>query len=242
MSNLDPLSRREFVRNAAVASGCVAWIADQHAVAAPPAAAAGEKQLTADESLRDLLEGNVRFAEGRARNPRRTPKEFAAGADIHLPQAIIVGCADARVPPEVLFDQGVGDLFVVRVAGNIINGAGATVKGSIEYAVLELGVPLIVVLGHAKCGAVKAAIKHLDANDTLPGAIEALVQNIKPTVASIKNKPGDLLENAIRANVAAGVQTLKELDPIVAPAVREGRLRIVGATYDLRAGRVALVA
>lgn len=242
MSNFDPLSRREFVRTAAVATGCVAWIANHNAVAAPLAAAPAEKRLTADESLRDLLEGNARFADGRAENPRRSPKDFAAGAETHMPQAIIVGCADARVPPEVLFDQGVGDLFVVRVAGNIVNGAGATVKGSIEYAVLELGVPLIVVLGHANCGAVKAAIKHLDANDSLPGAIESLVQNIKPTVASIRSKPGDLLENAIRANVAAGVETLKKLDPIVAPAVREGRLRIVGATYDLRAGRVALVA
>ena len=114
-----------------------------------------------------------------------------------------MGCADSRVSPEILFDQGVGDLFVIRVAGNVVSNAGVIVKGSIEYAVAELGVPLILVLGHTQCGAVKAALQHLDAKDALPGAIAGLVDVIKPAVAAAKGKPGDPLDNAIRANVMA---------------------------------------
>jgi len=242
MHPTNPLSRRDFVRNTALAAAASSMIRATSAKADPPPASNRSRRPTADEALNDLIEGNARFVAGRADNPRRGPKDFAAAAETHLPDAIIVGCADARVPPEVLFDQGVGDLFVVRVAGNIITGAGASVKGSIEYAVLELGVPLIVVLGHANCGAVKAAIKHIDAHDSLPGAIEDLVATIKPTVICIQNDPGDLLENAIRANVIAGVERLRSLDPIIAPAVREKRVRVAGATYDLRSGRINLVA
>jgi carbonic anhydrase len=140
-----------------------------------------------------------------------------------------------------VFDQGLGELFVVRVAGNIVSGAGASVKGSIEYAVAELGVRLIMVLGYSKCGAVKAAIKHIDANDPLPGAIEDLVTTIKPSVIAAKGKPGDQLENVIEGNVKRGVERLKALDPILAPAVRKGQLKVVGATLELRTGKVAVL-
>jgi carbonic anhydrase len=142
------------------------------------------------------------------------------------------------VAPEILFDAGVGDLFVVRVAGNVVNGAGVTVKGSIEYAVAELNVPLIVVLGHSGCGAVKAAIKHIDAKDSLPGAINGLVELIKPAVIQSKGTPGDALDNAIRKNVEIGVERLKELQPILAPRVKDGKLKVMGATFDLRTGIV----
>ncbi len=134
--------------------------------------------------------------------------------------------------------MGVGDVFVVRIAGNVIGGAGATVKGSIEYAIAELNVPLIVVLGHSGCGAVKAAMKHIDAKDSLPGAINGLVELIKPAVAQSHGKPGDPLDNAIRKNVELGVERLKQLQPIVAPRVKEGKLKVVGAVYDLRTGTV----
>ena len=127
-------------------------------------------------------------------HPGRKPEDFAALAEGQAPIAAIIGCADSRVGPEVIFDQGVGDLFVVRVAGNIVSGAGPSVKGSIEFAVAELGVRLIMVLGHSQCGAVKAAIQHIDANDALPGSIGDLISPIRPAVLAAKGRPGDKLE------------------------------------------------
>jgi carbonic anhydrase len=195
-----------------------------------------------DEILRGLVAGNQRFASGEAAGPRRRPEDFLSLAEGQTPLAVIVGCADSRVPPEVVFDQGVGDLFVVREAGNIISGAGVVVKGSIEYAVAELGVPVIVVLGHSSCGAIKAALQHIEKNDVLPGAIGELVKVLRPVAVSVKGKPGNPLDNAIRANVGVGVQRLKTLQPILAPAVAQKRLRIVGGVYDLKTGRVSIVA
>ena len=158
---------------------------------------------------------------------------------IRLPT--IISCADSRVAPEILFDVGKGDVFVVRVAGNVVSGAGAIVKGSIEYAVAELNVPLIMVLGHSNCGAVKAAMAHLDAKDSLPGAINDLVELIKPAVEQSKGESGDPLDSAIRKNVQIGVEKLKGLEPILATPVKEGKLKIVGGVYDLRTGKVTLV-
>ena len=148
---------------------------------------------------------------------------------------------DSRVPPEILFDVGVGDIFVVRVAGNVIDGAGVSVKGSIEYAVAELNVPLILVLGHSGCGAVKSAIKHIDDRDALPGAINGMVELIKPAVAMSKGLPGDPLENAVRKNVEIGVKRLQGLEPIVAPRVKDRRVRVVGGVYDLHNVTVTLL-
>src|SRR5207244_9498410 len=142
--------------------------------------------LTPDQILAKLLMGNKRFMKGETLNPRRKPEEFAKLEEGQNPMAVIVGCADSRVSPELIFDQGVGDLFVVRVAGNIISGAGASVKGSIEYAVAELGVRLVMVLGHSRCGAVHAAIKHIDGKDALPGSIGDLVETMKPAVTAAK--------------------------------------------------------
>ncbi|HYV66424.1 MAG TPA: carbonic anhydrase [Myxococcales bacterium] len=195
---------------------------------------------SADEALRQLLEGNQRFMKGETTGPRRKPEDFRPLAAGQRPEAIIVGCADSRVPPELIFDQGVGDLFIVRVAGNVVGGGGALVKGSIEYGVAELGVPLVMVLGHSECGVIKAAIKHMDDRDALPGAIAELVNRLRPAVAKTKGMPGDRLDNTIRANVTLGVETLRTLRPVLAPAVAGGRVRVVGAVYDLRTGGVVL--
>jgi carbonic anhydrase len=188
-----------------------------------------------------LLEGNARFATGKTTSPRRSPADFQQLAEGQAPFAVVVSCADSRVAPEILFDVGKGDIFVVRVAGNVIDGAGPVVKGSIEYAIAELNVPLIMVLGHTNCGAVKAAIKHIDARDSLPGAINDLVELIKPAVAQSKSEPGDPLDNAIRKNVTLGVERLKGLGPIVAPRVTEGKVKVVGGVYDLHSGKVSLI-
>jgi len=231
------LSRREVLRGAVFAAGLTLARSSTARGAGPPAAA-----LPADEALQRLREGNERFVKGATVSPRRSPEDFRALAAGQRPMAVIVGCADSRVPPEILFDQGVGDLFVVRVAGNVIGGAGAFVKGSVEYAIAELGVSLVMVLGHSECGAIKAAIKHLDDRDALPGSIGPLVNSIRPAVIKAKSRPGDQLENTIRVNVELGVGQLRSLPPIVAPAVQRGAVKVVGGVYDLSTGSVGLIA
>ena len=230
-------SRREFVRLTGLAAGAAGLGAGLTERASGQPAAARNP----DTVLARLLEGNNRFVKGELTHPGRKPEDFAALAEGQAPLAAIIGCADSRVAPELIFDQGVGDLFVVRVAGNIVSGAGPSVKGSIEFAVAELGVRLIMVLGHGACGAVKAAVAHIDANDVLPGAIRELVDLIRPAAASVRGKPGDKIENAIEANVALGVERLKGLDPILAGMVKSGDLKVVGAVYELRTGKVKVL-
>jgi carbonic anhydrase len=227
-------SRREFVRLTGLAASAAGLALPLNGRAGSQPAAARDP----DSVLARLLEGNKRFVSGQLVHPGRTPAEFAALAEGQAPVAIIVGCADSRVSPELVFDQGVGDLFVVRVAGNIVSGAGATVKGSIEFAVAVLGVRLIMVLGHSQCGAVKAAIDHIDANDALPGSIGDLIDPIRPAVLAVKGRPGDILENVTRANVEKGVERLRGLDPILSKLAKTGELKVVGATYELRTGMV----
>ena len=210
-------------------------------VAATPTPQTSPRLLSADEALRELLEGNERFVTGKRLTPRGRPEDFQALAHGQFPEAVIVSCADSRVAPEILFDVGVGDIFVVRVAGNVVGGTGAVVKGSIEYAIAELNVRLVVVLGHSGCGAVKAAIQHLDDKDSLPGTINGLVELIKPAVAKSKGLPGDPLENAIRQNVEIGVERLRGLDPILAPLVKAGTVKVLGGVYDLFTGRVTMI-
>jgi carbonic anhydrase len=239
MENSDQPSRREFVRRLAVATGVVglsgvarpsrAWAADTPARPKPEAI------------LEKLLAGNRRFIEGKLLHPRRAPKDFAALAEGQAPLAVIVACADSRVTPELIFDQGIGDLFVVRIAGNIVSGAGPTVKGSIEYAVAELGVRLIMVLGHSGCGACKAAIEHIESNDALPGAIGDLINPIRPVVKMVAGQPGDKLTNVINANVQEGVKRLKGLEPILSKLVHSGELKVIGGTYQLSTGKIELV-
>jgi carbonic anhydrase len=236
------VSRRHFVKVVTAIGASILGVL--RIAAAEPRAGAG-KSMSArpspDEALRELLAGNERFASGRPNSPRRAPADFRQLAEGQYPFATIISCADSRVAPEILFDVGKGDVFVVRVAGNVVSGAGAVVKGSIEYAVAELNVPLIMVLGHSNCGAVKAAMAHLHAKDSLPGAINDLVELIKPAVEQSKGEPGDPLGSAIYKNVHIGVEKLKGLEPILATPVKEGKLKIVGGVYDLRTGKVTLV-
>jgi carbonic anhydrase len=237
---LNNMPRRRFIELSALAAGGL--VVGPSIGDAAPAAAPAPANPSADVVLKQLLEGNNRFVNGQPVHPRRSPADFAPLAEGQNPIACIVGCADSRVSPELIFDQGVGDLFVVRVAGNVVSGAGPIVKGSIEYAVAELRVPLIMVLGHSQCGAVKAAMKHIEAHDPLPGALADLVAAIQPAVTRASGQRGDALENAIRANVELGVERLKTLAPILADAVKAKKLQIVGATYDLRTGKVVVLA
>lgn len=244
MKSLPVVSRRKFMTLTAAGltlASSAQLFAGSHEEATQKETASGKTPapISADQAWQDLLEGNARFVKGQPTGPRRSPEEFRALAEGQYPHAVIVSCADSRVAPEILFDVGVGDIFVVRIAGNVVGGAGVTVKGSIEYAIAELNVPLIVVLGHSSSGAVKAAMKHIDAKDSLPGAINGLVELIKPAVTQTHGKPGDPLDNAIRQNVQLGVEHLTQLQPILAPKIKDGKLKVVGAVYDLRTGTVS---
>lgn len=233
MSNKFSLNVLTVMTVAVAAVACLATSAES-------AEPAGNKSR-ADEVLAKLMAGNERFDQGKLQHPRRSPEDFQSVAKAQFPGAVVVACADSRVSPELMFDAGVGDLFVVRVAGNVVDGAGVTVKGSIEYAVAELHVPLIIVLGHSNCGAVKSAVAHVDHKDSLPGAINGLVELIKPAVVRAQNEKGDIYANATRENVSLGVEKLKNLQPILAPAVKAGTVKIVGGVYDLHTGQVELL-
>jgi carbonic anhydrase len=232
-------SRREFLRSAGIAAAAGSLSLASLARSADDKQAADRKP---DAVLARLLEGNKRFVEGASTRLARTPAEFAQDAKGQAPLATIVGCADSRVPPELVFDQNVGELFVVRVAGNVYTGAGPIVKGSVEFSVAELGVRLIMILGHSQCGAVAAAIAHIDGTDSLPGSIGGLVDLVRPAAIAAKGKPGDKLNNVIRANVARCVARVKGTDPILSKLVDKGELKVVGGVYELSTGKVEIVA
>ncbi len=182
--------------------------------------------------LKKLMGGNRRFMEGKSIRPRQDSFALRDTEGGQKPFAIIVGCSDSRVPNEIIFDQGVGDLFIVRTAGQVMAQAS---YGSIEFATLALGSKLIIVLGHQKCGAVDAAVKR---PDNPPGHIVTLINAIKPAAEKSKYMPGDRLENAIRQNVIGQVNELRDLEPVLAKKYQNGEILIVGAVYNLHTGKV----
>ncbi len=190
--------------------------------------------VKSDQALEELLQGNKRFVSGKMKRPHQTAARRVALSKGQSPFAIILCCADSRVPPEILFDQGLGDLFVIRVAGNILDDANLA---SIEYAAEHLGVGLMMVLGHEKCGAVSATVN----GGKLPGHLGSLVQAIKPAVDECRGKAGDLLDNTVVANVKRVVSQVKLSKPILNKLVAEKKLRVVGGRYDLDTGAVTLV-
>lgn len=187
---------------------------------------------TPASALTELKAGNERFASHHVTHPHQAAARRTELASGQQPHAVILACADSRVAPEIVFDKGLGDLFTVRVAGNI---AGDPEIASIEYAVEHLHVPLIVVMGHQSCGAVGAAIEGGEA----PGHLPALIDAIKPSVEKARAMKGELSDNAIRVNVEAVVAQLEASHPILAEHVADGSLKIVGGVYSLKTGRVA---
>lgn len=193
--------------------------------------------MSGDKALQKLMDGNKRYVAAKAAkltHPNQSPERRTEAAKGQHPFAVIVGCSDSRVPPEIIFDQGIGDLFVIRVAGNIVDDLAL---GSIEYATEHLGAQLIVVLGHERCGAVEATVKGTEA----AGHIGSLVEAIKPAVDKVRKQPGDLLDNAIKSNVKMIVQKLHSSKPILEKLVKKDTLKIVGARYDLDDGTVEIV-
>jgi carbonic anhydrase len=207
-------------------------------LAAPPKAPPKpENALSPDAALDRLMKGNQRYVEGVSRRHdfRHEREALSKGQN---PFAGVLSCADSRVAPEYAFDTGRGDLFVCRVAGNLIND---DTIASFEYAVSVLSTPLILVLGHKACGAVDAAIKSIKGGTTLPGHLPSLVTALAPAVKAALDQPGDSLDNAIKQNVVQTVARARTATPILSQAVEENKLKVVGAVYDLGSGRVALV-
>ena len=195
--------------------------------------AIAQNNITPDQALRLLIDGNNRFTSKKRLYPHQGYTRLQEVAKGQKPFASILGCADSRVPAEIVFDQGLGDLFVCRVAGNI---ATPEEIGSLEFGSLVLGAKVIMVLGHERCGAVSAAIK----GGEVPGQIGSLIEAIKPSVESSKDQSGDKLENACKANVLSQVKKLKS-SPVLSKLIDEEKLKIVGAYYDLDTGKVSTV-
>lgn len=233
-------SKRGFFRQ--ICCGSVG-IGAMLASATPFAATAKKTTLTPEQALKMLKDGNensltdspIRAVQGRDRR-----LEVARGQS---PIAVLISCSDSRVPPELLFGRGLGELFIVRNAGNTVD---TIALGSIEYAVAELGVPLIVVMGHERCGAVDAALTVVEKNIVYPGSIGQMIEPIVPAVlraqaAMDKSKPVDrdaLLDAAVRENVMRVVQRLRNSEAILTDPLKQKKLMIVGARYDLDDGSV----
>jgi carbonic anhydrase len=192
------------------------------------------KDMTPDEALQVLMEGNQRFLDNKRQLPNQDFARLTEVAESQAPFAAILGCADSRVTSEIIFDQGLGDLFVCRVAGNI---ASSEEIGSLEFGTLVLGAKLIMVLGHERCGAVKATIE----GGRLPGQIASLIDDIKVGVERAERQPGtNKLETAIKANVLYQVEVLNQ-SAVLGDLVDKGQLKIVGGYYDLDEGRVTIL-
>jgi len=222
---------------ASVTGSKLLWDTEE-AVAQQPAANPTTKNpepVGSDVALKRLMDGNQRFINEKRQNPNQSRVRLVETAVAQYPFASILGCADSRVPAEIVFDQGLGDLFVVRVAGNV---GSQTAIGSLEFSTAVLGTQLIVVMGHSRCGAVSAAIK----GDPLPGRIGVFVEEIKPAVERVREKTGDLEQNAVIANVQYQVERLKETSSILSGLIRQGKLKIIGGRYDLATGRVTILA
>jgi carbonic anhydrase len=198
-----------------------------------PIAEAQNKNVTPDQALEKLLSGNNRFVNQKRSNRNQSQERLTEVAQGQEPFAAILSCADSRVPSELVFDQGLGDLFVCRVAGNI---ATPEEIGSLEFGTLVLGSKVLMVMGHQRCGAVKAAIK----GGELPGQIGSLIKSIN--VGDVPSTSTDevSLEKAAKANIAHQVEVLKK-SPVLSDLIAKGQLKIVGSYYDLDTGKVSLI-
>jgi carbonic anhydrase len=193
-------------------------------------------QLTPDQALIQLQRGNERFVAGWPDHPNQSARRRREVADTgQQPFAIILSCSDSRVPPEIIFDQGLGDLFVIRVAGNVLDDV---ILGTIEYAVEHMHTPLVVVLGHDRCGAVTAAVEREKTNSH----VQAVVDALQPALTLAERQEGDRISTVINANVRYAVKNLQSSEPVLMGACAAGQLRIVGARYNLDTGEVKVIA
>ena len=235
---------KNFSRRSAIAAGAASLAvsattaqAQQPEAFRPVPTRDGFTTLTSDEALQFLIDGNNAFLAGKESSPPIGPQRRLELAKGQSPLCAYVTCSDSRVPPELLFGRGLGELFIIRNAGNTVDTAA---MGSIEYAVAVLKVPLVVVMGHEKCGAVDAACKVISEDARFPGAIDDMIHPILPAALGVRDGQGNInLDDAVRENVRRVVHRLRfESDPIMLTPQKEGKLKVVGAYYDLARGHV----
>ena len=222
------IGRRDFIKLASVVAFSSPLLLGSAALAQE-----STSNISPTLALQELVEGNSRFVQDKRRNPHQSRLRLAEIALVQHPFASILSCADSRVPAEMIFDAGLGDLFVVRIAGNVVS---PRVMGSLEYSTKILGSQLIVILGHERCGAVTAAVE-----DTLEdGEIGTFVADIKPALARVKDLEGDRINNAVIANVQYQLEVLNK-SKLLTNLVTQGKLQIVGGRYDLDTGEVTII-
>ncbi|GAA4932231.1 carbonic anhydrase [Nonomuraea thailandensis] len=197
------------------------------------------EMLTPDDAVAMLLEGNQRFVAGAPEHPNQDAARRAETAPVQSPFAVLFGCSDSRLAAEIIFDRGLGDLFVVRTAGHV---AGTEVLGSIEYGVSVLGSPLVVVLGHDSCGAIAAARAAADGGSTPAGFVRDVVERVMPSVLAARAAGHDQAEQILHEHIRHSVELLLERSRVLAERVADGRLAVVGLSYRLADGSARLVA
>lgn len=193
--------------------------------------------MDAAEAMQLLSEGNARWRAGRPAHPNQAGEHRRSAAGGQAPFAAIFSCVDSRVPPELVFDRGIGDLFVIRTAAHVLDAAAL---GSIVFGIEELRIQLVVVMGHQRCGAVSAAFAAAGPEVQPTGSIGALIESIRPAVASARGKAGELVDSAVRAHVERTVGILRA-SPEIVPAARRGEVAVVGAHYHLESGNVDII-
>jgi carbonic anhydrase len=226
--------RRRFLRSGfAIAGAGFVWGAWRETALARELV---KSPKTPDEALAELKAGNERYVTGRNLHHDFGSERAALAVSQH-PFAIIFSCADSRVAPELAFDQSRGRLFVIRLAGNFVDDNGLA---SAEYGAAVLGAQLIVVLGHAECGAIKAAIEVITKKKVLPGHLPRLISYLEPPVKQALNRGGSL-DDAVKENIRYNVTKLRNATPVIEPLIKENKARVLGAEYDLRTGRVTFL-
>lgn len=197
-----------------------------------------QPEVNAAVALERILEGNARFVAGKSIHPRETADWRLSLEDNQHPFAVVLGCADSRVPPELILDQGLGDLFVIRVAGNVVD---TDVIASVEYAIDHLGTKLILVMGHSHCGAVSATLDHLSDVDSEPAEVVSLLTRIEPAFASIPDEMSreQKIKLAVKHNVHLSTRRLSRV-PDLRQKIESSNVRIVGAVYDMHTGKLEI--
>lgn len=239
----DTNDRRRFLRTAGLGAGALllAGLLPNRAILAAEKTSSPPKPhnvISPDQALQRLIDGNERYVTGNSKT-HDFKAEREALVSGQNPFVAVLSCSDSRIAPEYAFDTARGDLFAVRVAGNFVTEEGLA---SLEYGVAVLGAPLILVLGHERCGAIEAGIKAVKDHTVFPGQIPKLADALRPSVEKVLNQPGDLVENATVQNVRVSVDRLKKATPLLTDALAKGTLKIVGGIYRLASGKVEMIA
>ena len=231
------VSRRRFLGSAGV--GVAAAMAEPATAGASLDEQHANVGLGPKQALRRLLAGNRRWVSGRVTHPHQSVARREALRHVQHPFATIVSCIDSRVPPELVFDRGIGDLAVIRTGAQVLDDG--VVLGSVEFASDHLHTPLILIMGHQRCGAVKAAIEVIESGGTAPGHIQSVVDALRPAYGVAVRETGDLLDNMVRAQTRLAVERIRT-DPLIHALVAQGKLVVHGAYYSLDSGVASIIA